>query len=180
MRSFVALQVPEALVTPLVALQGAIPGGRPVPPENLHLTLAFLGEVAAPALELMAADLADRPLPACRIVPRGLALYGGRDPRLLALDVAPGPDLVAAQAAVVRAARGAGVHLARERFRPHITLVRFGRGLSAQGQAVLQRRLAELGAPALPEAVALQAALYASTLRPGGAEHDPLAIFPLR
>jgi 2'-5' RNA ligase len=179
MRSFVALQVPEELTAPLLAVQAAIPEGRPVPPENLHLTLAFLGEVAEPALDLLISDLADRRLPSCRIVPRGLALYGGSDPKLLAVDMEPLPDLLDLQAQVVRAARAAGLDLKRERFRPHVTLVRFGRGLSAQGQAVLHRRLAEIGTPDLPDGLARQAALFASTLRPGGAEHEPLAVYRL-
>ena len=179
MRSFVALQVPEELTAALLRVQSAIPEGRAVPAENLHLTLAFLGDVAEPALDLLSSDLADRHLPLCRIVPRGLALYGGSDPKLLAVEIDPLPDLVEAQAQVVRAARGAGLHLKRERFRPHVTLTRFGRGLGAQGQAMLNRRLAEMGAPDLPEGIARQAALYASTLRPGGAEHQPLAVYPL-
>ena len=45
MRLFIAIELPNGLKKELERLRTAIPGARWVPTEQLHLTLAFLGEV---------------------------------------------------------------------------------------------------------------------------------------
>ena len=45
MRLFVALDLPEDLRDRLTHLQQGVPAARWVPPENMHLTLRFIGEV---------------------------------------------------------------------------------------------------------------------------------------
>lgn len=45
MRLFVALSLPEPVREALSALANGLPGARWVPPENMHLTLRFIGEV---------------------------------------------------------------------------------------------------------------------------------------
>ena len=60
MRLFIALPAPEhvrqALEETQAALKKAGVRGRFTPPENLHLTLAFLGNVADPAPAIEATD----------------------------------------------------------------------------------------------------------------------------
>jgi 2'-5' RNA ligase len=51
MRAFLALPLPDHATALLERLQQEIPVGRLVPPENLHLTLVFLGERSEAALE---------------------------------------------------------------------------------------------------------------------------------
>jgi len=52
MRLFLGLPIPSELTQALTRLAQAIelPKGRRTAPENLHLTLVFLGEVAGPTL----------------------------------------------------------------------------------------------------------------------------------
>ena len=55
-RSFAAIALPEAVRFDLSLVQQGLGLTRPVPPENLHLTLVFLGEL--PATVLADVDLA--------------------------------------------------------------------------------------------------------------------------
>ena len=179
MRAFVALDLPDALTEACLRLQEAVPLGRPTPMDNLHLTLAFLGDVDPAVLEEIDRELQGRRLPRCPLRPAGLSCMGGRGPRLLALEMAAEPALRALQAEVARAVRAAGITLPRTRFRPHVTLMRFGNGLPPHRLPALERALRELGQPNVPATEALQAALYASTLSPEGAVHEALAVYPL-
>ena len=45
MRLFVGIALPEDLRARLTALQQGVPGARWIDPDNLHLTLRFIGEV---------------------------------------------------------------------------------------------------------------------------------------
>ncbi|MEZ5722751.1 MAG: RNA 2',3'-cyclic phosphodiesterase [Paracoccaceae bacterium] len=177
MRAFVALDLPEALVVPLSRLQAGLTVGRPVPAENLHLTLAFLDEVA----DVTVHDIAEA-LDALRLAPvalalSGLELLGGRRPAVLAVG-AKGPGLENLHAKVMRVAREAGVALPRERFRPHVTIARFPREMGPKDQRRLGEFLALNGAFVLPETPALAVTLYRSHLTHEGAHYEPLATFP--
>jgi len=44
-RLFVGLALPESLRQRLAILSGGLPNSRWIPPENLHLTLRFIGDV---------------------------------------------------------------------------------------------------------------------------------------
>jgi len=178
MRAFVALDLPDALLRPLTRLQAGLSVGRAVPEENLHLTLAFLGDVAdATAYELAEAldglRLAPVALTLC-----GLDLYGGRRPTVLAVR-ATADGLAALHAKVMRAAREAGVDLPRSRFRPHVTIARFAREMGAKDQQRLGEFLALNGAFALAPEPTLSVTLTRSHLTHEGAFHEPLASFPM-
>lgn len=178
MRLFVGLPVPEPLTPPLLSVQEAVPLGRAVPEEGLHLTLVFLGEVAPEAAEELHEALEGRRLPRPRLAFDGLATYGGDRAKLLAMEIRPDSALTELQAVCARAARQAGVALERRRFRPHVTLVRFGSGLPPRRQPELDRALKHFGTP-VGEAEAQRVVLYRSHLGEGGAVYEELAAYPL-
>ena len=59
LRLFCALRLPDPVLAALVAWQARhLSAGRPVPPDNLHVTLAFLGHRPAEELPAVARELA--------------------------------------------------------------------------------------------------------------------------
>ena len=121
MRLFVAIQfspeVHEALLRAqdVLRLQGS---GRFTPPENLHLTLAFLGSVQMP-------DDAIRALQQIRAKPflvtvQGIGFFGD----LCWAGAQLSPELQVLQAQVTQALTENGFSLEPRDFTPHLTLCR--------------------------------------------------------
>jgi 2'-5' RNA ligase len=177
MRAFLALPAPEPWITPLARAQAELPGGRKVDLDDLHLTLAFLDDQPEERLEALHEELEARSLQAAELVPAAYGVFGGGKPRVVVLDVAPTPDLTALRETVRRAVRAAGIALARERFRPHVTLVRHS--ASAPPDPRLAERLAALGPPDMPPAQAGAVTLWGSTLTPTGPVYEALASYPM-
>jgi 2'-5' RNA ligase len=125
-RLFVALDLPGEVRERLRLLTGAkLPGARWVPPENMHLTLRFVGEV-----DHGQADDIDAALAA--IAARGFALTfegvgafeTGRRVHALWAGVERNPALEHLRAKVESALVRAGCEPERRKFSPHVTLAR--------------------------------------------------------
>lgn len=177
LRLFVALPVSEDAADAFLGLQGGLPGARWQPQENLHLTLAFLGDTQEPdAEELMQAlaDLPDGPVP---LKPREIATFGRpHQPRSLVVLLEESARLMALQARVESTARALGLEPDRRKFTPHVTLGRCGRNVEPTG---MERWLAGHIGAALPEWVAEEMILYSSIMRPEGSLYREEAIYPL-
>jgi 2'-5' RNA ligase len=123
---FIALWPDEpvraALAADLPALARAA-GGRATAPANLHLTVAFIGQVDERRFADIAALLAaTRPAPLTLVLDRLGAFVSQR-----VLFRAPSrftPELLAAQQELVTALAAQGVPVDRRPFRPHVTLAR--------------------------------------------------------
>lgn len=176
-RSFIALSLPESVRSQLVLAQYTLPLPRKVEPENMHLTLVFLGKLANPDLEEVHSALEMLRAPGFSLRLQGIGLFGGARPHNLHAQVIPQPGLEHLQAKVVQAVRKAGVAVESRRFVPHVTLGRFKpeevdvpRLARAVAQASLFRtdafEVAEFG-------------LYRSVLTRSGPTYDALAHYPL-
>lgn len=179
-RLFVALDLPEAMRAGLVGWGRealADPTLRPVRPDSLHITLAFLGWLPEKRIEPLAgvvrgvAGLA----PAVELgdpVPRP---ERGR-PRLFALPVAS-PPAVGLAAEVQRKLAEAGLYESEKRpFWPHVTVARVRREeRGSQRPALVARPPGALPQALLQPAVCRRVTLYRSELQPQGAQYTPLA-----
>ena len=127
MRLFIAININEEFRDALAQAQETLYSsgmkGNYTPAENLHLTLAFLGEIApdrVPVLrELLRRHLtgmADMALP-CTV----LGLFPGR---ILHLAPEAPESLLESQASLAGALRREGFSLEDRPFRPHVTLCR--------------------------------------------------------
>lgn len=122
MRLFLALplspQAVEALVRVQADLRVQSPGANCTRPENLHLTLAFLGET--PRVREAVAAMEEVALP-----PFSFELGGqGRFGTLYWAGVRPSAGLQALQGALADRLRAHGFSLESRPFRPHLTLAR--------------------------------------------------------
>jgi len=178
-RAFVAIALPESIVRSLTAAQTGLPSGRPVAPENFHLTVAFFGELTEPVIDDVHLALDGIRAPAFALTLSGTGLFGGARPRALYAEGRPEPALNRLREKVLQAARGAGLRLARERYRPHVTLARFNARLEGE-EAIEMRDFAarRMGFTAGPFEVG-EFLLIRSTLGRNGPVYQELAAYPL-
>ena len=125
MRLFAGLGLPDPLRARLAALYGSLPGARWTPPENLHLTLRFIGEVRSDI-----ADEVDHALAAIRargfpLTLRGTGIFerGGR-PAVLYAAIERDPRLDHLHGKIETAMQRIGLAAERRRFQPHVSLAR--------------------------------------------------------
>jgi 2'-5' RNA ligase len=125
-RLFIALWPPSAAAARLAAVAEAMArgdGGRPMPAEKIHLTLAFLGEV--PELRVAAALEAARAASFAPFMVRLDRLGGFRRAKVgWAGSSRPSAKLLALQAALDGQLRARDFGLEARPFAPHVTLVR--------------------------------------------------------
>ncbi len=179
-RLFVALDLPDDLREGIVAWgRGALadPALRPVAPESLHVTLAFLGHRPEKEIEAIATVVRERvgPAPWVELLdpeqrpPRGRA-------RLYALPVlSPGAE--ALQAGVAQGLIEGGFYEPEKRlFWPHVTVARVrpeGRG--SRRPAVVEKPPGKLPEGMSEARICRRMTLYRSELQPTGARYVPLA-----
>lgn len=179
MRAFLAIPIPDVVADRLEDIQSDLPFGRLVPVENLHLTLAFLGEQSTAALEELHWMLDGLSSP-CFLVDFGpLDTFGGGPPHSLHAGIKPSAGLQTLHAKLRGTLHAAGIETERRRLRPHVTLARFRPGMDGADQARLARFLAAHAAAPVPSFEARALTLFRSTLRPDGAVHEALAEYPL-
>jgi RNA 2',3'-cyclic 3'-phosphodiesterase len=128
-RLFVALPVPEEITDDLVALQSGVPDARWVAPENFHVTLCFAGDVQGGVVRDFEEELSDIAGPPFSIAIAGVQQFSsGKQPRALVASVERSDRLDWLHQKVSTVARNCGIEVERRKFRPHVTLARFGNG----------------------------------------------------
>ncbi len=129
MRIFVAIPLPQAVRARLGMMCAGLPEIRWVPPDNMHLTLRFIGEVDGVACDDVAMALATIRAPRFRLELAGVGHFGGGNRvRALWAGVAREPALLYLRDKVESAVVRAGVAPDGQKFTPHVTL---GRGKGA-------------------------------------------------
>lgn len=179
MRTFLALALPDPAIEALSALQDRLPVGHHVDPDDLHVTLAFLGDAPRDVLDEIDMALSVLRVPPPRIEIRGLDTFGSDPPRLVHVAVLPDPALLHLQRKVARVARTAGADLPRSRFVPHVTLARFGRGIGPDDLARLGRFLQAHGDFRLDPFPVEAVGLYRSHRTGNGNTYDLLETYPV-
>ena len=176
MRLFVGIALPEDIRARLSGLQQGVPGARWVDPDNLHLTLRFIGEVD----NVQAHDL-DAALVQIRGARFGMTLAGvgrfgqGRKSRALWIGVEPVPELGRLRRRVEQAVQAAGFAPEGRKFKPHVTLAR----LKGDPGHWLHDHLAQHAAFRAESFEVCEFVLFSSLLAQAGATYMAEAIYPL-
>lgn len=168
-RLFVGLALPEPVALAIARLNDAMPGAHWVEPENLHITLRFIGDVdAGDALDIHHELMRVR-APAFQLSSSGIGTFGqGRKTRALWVGVEKSQGLGLLQgrvdAAVVRAGQ------------PDVTLSRFCNGPADRIQNfIVAKNLFRAGPFDVGHFV-----LFESEMGAGGSVYHTLESYPLQ
>ncbi len=124
-RLFAGIALPEELRERLAGLCAGVPGAKWVKPENIHLSLRFIGEVDEPLLDDIDVALQRVKSPAFELVYSGVDRFESRRrPRTLWVGVERSEPLERMQAKIEQAIRRTGLAPESRKFMPHVTLAR--------------------------------------------------------
>ena len=176
MRLFVGIPLPDDVRARLGELKGGLQGARWVSPENLHLSLRFIGEVPGGDEADIDEALAAIEAPA---FPMTLSELGFFDRRGRVHAVWAGVEMSEPLARLRAKVEQALVRLDHEpehrKFKPHVTLARMKKGSASEVGEFLE---AQNGFSAGPFDVGCFT-LYRSHLGRGGAYYEALADYGL-
>jgi 2'-5' RNA ligase len=181
MRLFVALEIPSevrenlsAMVEKLRAISKEPRWGRP---ENLHVTLKFLGEVPETKLDALRTALeqirSEQPV---TLEFRGVGFFPNeKHPRVFWAGIEASTNLMRLAGDIEGALEKLGIPREQRLFSPHLTLARFERpGVPEKlRSAIAEGTQREFGTLRTNEFHLIQ-----SKLKPTGAEYTTLASFP--
>ena len=178
LRLFVAVDLPAKLRPAVAGLAQGIGGARWTRPEQLHVTLRFLGDTPEDRLGDLRARLRQVRMPGFELALRGTGVFptaGTRKPaRILWLGLDP-PEPLQALKYAIDAVLGPDPETSKRGFSPHLTLARF----PTRPCHELDHFLAEHAGFDGGSFLANSCHLYQSTLRPQGALHEIVESFPL-
>jgi len=179
-RLFVALEIPAAVRQNLAAMVDSLRAisrePRWVRPENLHVTLKFLGEVAEGKLDRVRAALGTiRSEQQVTADFRGLGFFpDDKHPRVFWAGIEASSNLKTLAAEIDSAMLEFGIAREKRAFSPHLTLARIERPRlpEALRAAIATNAQREFGSLQTNEFRLIQ-----SKLKPSGAEYTTLASF---
>ena len=132
MRLFIAALFPEKTVGELKRLRNLIrsssDSGSFTPDENLHLTLAFLGECNEEEMKLAVRAVDQLEIDRCPVIISGIGCFSRDDGKLWFAELKRTRELMTLQTALTDNLRKLGIPFDSKKFRPHITLGRRVRG----------------------------------------------------
>ena len=124
-RLFIALSFPSDIVMKLTELQCGLRGARWVPPQNLHLTLSYIGEASNILLEDLADVLRGLTVQAFCMQLRGINNFTSRGLSIsIWVGVAEQSSLFSLQSKIKNCLQINRIPIDKRQFSPHVTLAR--------------------------------------------------------
>ena len=188
MRTFIAIELPREIKDILAGIQEELRQARAdvkwVNPENIHLTLKFLGEIEQDLVKQINALLENiaQENSCFRLYLSGLGAFPKlRYPRVIWISAASDQPVIDIANDLERRLVKIGLPAESRRFSTHITLgrVRSGKNQKALVQAI-ESLNKNLSSSPQPEFKVLQLTLFKSTLTPQGPIYEALSTHPLK
>lgn len=177
MRLFAAIDLPDRIKQAVAGICRGVPGVRWLPPDQLHLTLRFIGETEDAAIATIRSGLAVITSPAFPLSLQGVGCFPSpRRPRVLWVGLNGGEPLTRLQHEVETAVGNAGIPPEERPFSPHITLARLREHRETDVAPFLARNASFASGPFTVDALHL----YSSILTARGAIHRREASYTLR
>lgn len=133
MRLFVGLEIPEHIRSALDQARGGVEGAHWQRDDQLHLTLAFIGDVSKRTMHEIEGELSRIVLTPFELELKGVGLFGKpKQPKALWAGVANRAPLVHLHDKICFALESVGVDVERRKYKPHVTLARFRRNAQAR------------------------------------------------
>jgi RNA 2',3'-cyclic 3'-phosphodiesterase len=173
-RLFTAIEIPEAIRLHLSLIRAPLAGAKWIEPDDMHITLRFVGDVDGHTADEFASLLAGIRARPFTVSIQGVGSFGGREPKVLWAGVAAGEDLDTLHRANERAARGAGLEPEGRAFKAHVTLARMRGGR----QQAVARFLEENGGLRTQPFTATRFVLLSARPGSGGGPYVVEAEFP--
>ena len=184
-RSFIAFPLPESVIAYIKTVQDEFRSQgfrmRWVKPENIHLTLKFLGDIHPADIDKIAQIMADtvKEVAVLKLSAKGVGVFPGiRNPRVLWIglkgDTFP---LIQVQKELEEKLDGAGFPKESRSFKAHLTIARIKERLDS-GRLV--KAMETFGNFESETFSAENMILYKSDLKPGGAVYTKLKTVSLK
>ena len=175
-RLFLGLALPGHIRARLAGLCGGVSGARWVAPENLHLSLRFIGEVEQETAHEITAHVSRIRQAPFDLTLKGVGHFGSlRRMRSLWVGVDSSPPLRTLQEKIETSLQRAGLAPEGRNFTPHITLARFKSGTRARLGDYLSGNALITAGPFTVDGFVL----FSSRLGSGGATYTIEEVFPL-
>jgi len=175
-RLFIAIDPPEAVLEQLALLCCGLPDARWVPPDQMHLTLCFIGEVDGAAFLDIREALAGIIAVPFDLRVRGVGFFPPRgQPRVVWAGIEHCEPLMTLQRKMVTLLLRMGIELENRKYTPHLTLAR----LQHTPAAKVGKYLTENGLFSGDSFTMDRFTLYSSLLGRKGASHYMEQIYPL-
>lgn len=175
-RLFVAIDPPLGIRERLTALCCGLPGARWVEPEQLHLTLRFIGDVDGSIRRPVQEALAEVRAEAFSLQLEGIGFFPPRgNPRVVWVGIRKNEELLRLHNRIESVLVRAGLEPEERKFAPHITLAR----LKNTPASRIGAYLAQHGLFRTEEFPVNEFLLYSSVLNSRGARHYIEEGYPL-
>ena len=132
-RLFVGLEIPDNIREALSDVRGGVEGAHWQRDDQLHLTLAFIGDVPKKVMHEIEGELSRIHVAPFEFALRGVGLFGKpKQPKTLWAGVEDRKPLGHLHEKIVNALDRVDVEVERRKYKPHVTLARFRRGAQAR------------------------------------------------